>query len=180
MFSFFRDPNGAIADRLSKIFVSPFSSSPNQAFSGKLSFNPITDTLVDSNGKPFKFEPPSGDRLPTQGFDQGNLSYIPEPVPTPKPETQISISPESSRLEILKPFEPHWTDLHRPLEFSDLKCLIRIQGKCTTDEISAAGKWLKFKGHLSNIRYVHISFGWLRHRYSQTPFFFFPFRSVSK
>ncbi|PLW10814.1 hypothetical protein PCASD_22360 [Puccinia coronata f. sp. avenae] len=121
------------------------------AFSGKLSFNPITDTLVDSNGKPFKFEPPSGDRLPTQGFDQGNLSYIPEPVPTPKPETQISISPESSRLEILKPFEPHWTDLHRPLEFSDLKCLIRIQGKCTTDEISAAGKWLKFKGHLSNI-----------------------------
>ncbi|EFP77930.2 aconitate hydratase 1 [Puccinia graminis f. sp. tritici CRL 75-36-700-3] len=121
------------------------------AFSGKLSFNPITDTLTDSNGKPFKFEPPHGDRLPAQGFDQGNLTYIPEPVPSPKPETQISIDPKSSRLEILKPFEPHWTDLQQPLEFNDLKCLIRIQGKCTTDEISAAGKWLQFKGHLSNI-----------------------------
>lgn len=121
------------------------------AFSGKLSFNPITDTLTDSNGQPFKFQPPSGDRLPARGFDQGNLSYIPEPVPSPRPETQISILPESSRLEILKPFEPHWTDLQQPLEFNDLKCLIRIQGKCTTDEISAAGKWLKFKGHLSNI-----------------------------
>ncbi|OAV88784.1 hypothetical protein PTTG_06698 [Puccinia triticina 1-1 BBBD Race 1] len=121
------------------------------AFSGKLSFNPITDTLTDSNGKPFKFDPPHGDRLPAQGFDQGNLSYIPEPVPSPRPEAQISIDPQSSRLEILKPFEPHWTDLQQPLEFNNLKCLIRIQGKCTTDEISAAGKWLKFKGHLSNI-----------------------------
>ncbi|KAH9446200.1 hypothetical protein MJO28_011955 [Puccinia striiformis f. sp. tritici] len=123
------------------------------AFSGKLSFNPMTDTLLDSRGTPFKFEAPEGDKLPTKGFDQGNLEYIPEPVPTPKPETQISIDPNSDRLEILQPFEPHWNLAlnQQPLEFNDLKCLLRIQGKCTTDEISAAGKWLKFKGHLSNI-----------------------------
>lgn len=121
------------------------------AFSGKLSFNPITDSLIDSKGNPFKFAPPAGERLPARGFDPGNTSYIPDPVPSPKPETEINIDPNSSRLEILKPFEPHWKDVENPLEFTDLKCLIRVQGKCTTDEISAAGQWLKYKGHLSNI-----------------------------
>ncbi|MBW0497525.1 hypothetical protein O181_037240, partial [Austropuccinia psidii MF-1] len=121
------------------------------AFSGRLSFDPTKDTLINSSGNPFKFDPPTGDHLPSKGFDQGDISYVPPPMPTPKPETPISIDPNSSRLELLKPFEPHWPDISQPLEFKDLKCLIRIRGKCTTDEISAAGKWLKYKGHLSNI-----------------------------
>ncbi|KAH9441881.1 hypothetical protein Pst134EA_032142 [Puccinia striiformis f. sp. tritici] len=82
-----------------------------------------------------------------------NFLASPELVTAYGIETQISIDPNSDRLEILQPFEPHWNLAlnQQPLEFNDLKCLLRIQGKCTTDEISAAGKWLKFKGHLSNI-----------------------------
>lgn len=121
------------------------------ALSGKLSFNPITDTLEDSEGKPFKLEPPVGERLPASGFENGDISYIPTPDPTPDPATEIQIDPQSTRLELLQPFEPHWPDVTKPLEFEGLRCLLRIRGKCTTDEISAAGKWLKFKGHLSNI-----------------------------
>ncbi|KAG0151241.1 hypothetical protein CROQUDRAFT_57214 [Cronartium quercuum f. sp. fusiforme G11] len=121
------------------------------ALSGKLSFNPITDTLKDSEGKTFILNPPVGERLPAGGFENGDTSYIPKPVPTPDPTTQIQIDPKSTRLELLEPFEPHWSDLSQPLEFNGLRCLVRIRGKCTTDEISAAGKWLKFKGHLTNI-----------------------------
>ncbi|KAI8443501.1 aconitate hydratase 1 [Phakopsora pachyrhizi] len=122
------------------------------SFSGKLTFNPITDSLTDSSGEPFKFDPPEGDKLPSAGFEEGDISYIPAPNPIPKPETNLSVNPNSARLELLKPFEPHWSEKDgQPLEFNNLRCLIRIRGKCTTDEISAAGKWLKFKGHLSNI-----------------------------
>jgi aconitase A len=137
-----------------------FLASPDivtaMAFSGKLSFNPITDTLLDSEGNPFKFEPPSGLELPPQGFTEGNTSYLPTSNPTPAPETQIVIDPSSSRLELLEPFAPHWTaeqvaDPSAKLEFEGIRCLLRVRGKCTTDEISAAGPWLKYKGHLSNI-----------------------------
>jgi aconitase A len=90
----------------------------------------------------------------------GDVSYLPSPLPTPVPETVIAISPTSTRLELLAPFAPHFSeaafaDPSIPLEFADLRCLVRIRGKCTTDEISAAGAWLKYKGHLSNIRFVH-------------------------
>lgn len=127
------------------------------AFAGRLSFNPMTDSLKGADGKPFKFDPPVGDELPQSGFSAGNTSYIPKPLPTPEPSTEIAIDPSSSRLEVLKPFEPHFTadqvaDPNSKLEFSGLRCLLRIRGKCTTDEISAAGAWLKYKGHLSNIR----------------------------
>ncbi|KAK9899736.1 putative aconitate hydratase [Cystobasidium minutum MCA 4210] len=137
-----------------------FLASPDivtaMAFSGKLSFNPITDTLLDSEGKPFKFEPPSGLELPPSGFTEGNTSYLPTSNPEPQPDTEIVIDPSSSRLELLQPFAPHWTaeqlaDQNTKLEFENVKCLLRVRGKCTTDEISAAGPWLKYKGHLSNI-----------------------------
>lgn len=137
-----------------------FLASPDivtaMAFSGKLSFNPMTDSLLDSQGKPFKFEPPTGIELPKGGFTAGNTSYIPQPNPQPEENTEIAISPTSERLELLQPFEPHFTqeqlnDPNAKLELSNLKCLLRIRGKCTTDEISAAGPWLKYKGHLSNI-----------------------------
>ncbi|GAA5891207.1 hypothetical protein JCM8208_002541 [Rhodotorula glutinis] len=137
-----------------------FLASPDivtaMAFSGKLSFDPRHDTLLDSEGKPFKFDPPTGDRLPPQGYLAGNTTYLPEATPSPIPETPLAISPTSTRLELLEPFDPHFTaaefaDPAKKLEFEDLRCLLRIRGKCTTDEISAAGKWLKYKGHLSNL-----------------------------
>lgn len=137
-----------------------FLASPDivtaMAFSGKLSFNPITDTLLDSEGKPFKFDPPTGVELPPAGFTEGNTSYLPTSNPQPEPETEIVIDPSSSRLELLQPFAPHWTaeqiaDPSVKLEFETIRCLLRVRGKCTTDEISAAGPWLKYKGHLSNI-----------------------------
>ena len=137
-----------------------FLASPDivtaMAFSGKLSFNPMTDSLLDKDGNPFTFDPPSGIELPPRGFAEGNLSYIPKPNPEPEVDTEIVIDPESSRLELLQPFEPHFSqeqvmDAKAPLELTDLRCLLRVRGKCTTDEISAAGPWLKYKGHLSNI-----------------------------
>ncbi|BGP26436.1 aconitate hydratase [Rhodotorula toruloides] len=137
-----------------------FLASPDivtaMAFSGKLSFDPRHDELIDSHGKPFKFDPPTGDKLPQSGFTAGNTTYLPRPTPEPVPSTPLAISPTSTRLELLAPFEPHFppeafADSTKKLEFDDVRCLLRIRGKCTTDEISAAGKWLKYKGHLSNL-----------------------------
>ncbi|KAK6906444.1 aconitate hydratase, mitochondrial [Kwoniella mangroviensis CBS 8886] len=118
------------------------------AFSGDLNFNPTTDSISTPNG-PFKFQPPSGDRLPPTGYSAGDLSYAPSPSPTPKPETEIAISPESTRLEILEPFGTNFASGKG--ELPQMTCLMRVKGKCTTDHISAAGAWLKYKGHLSNI-----------------------------
>jgi len=126
------------------------------AFAGSLSFDPTKDSLIGADGKPFKFDPPVGDELPARGFTAGNTSYLPEASPAPEPETELAISPTSTRLELLAPFDPHFTaeefaNPSKALEFEDMRCLIRIRGKCTTDEISAAGAWLKYKGHLSNL-----------------------------
>jgi homoaconitase len=118
------------------------------AFSGDLNFNPMTDSIETPNG-PFKFQPPSGDRLPPQGYTGGDLSFAPTPSPKPVPETEIAISPSSTRLEILEPFGSAFAN--GPTELPELTCLLRVRGKCTTDHISAAGAWLKYKGHLSNI-----------------------------
>ncbi|KIJ45480.1 hypothetical protein M422DRAFT_206658 [Sphaerobolus stellatus SS14] len=122
------------------------------AFSGKLSFNPLVDSLEDANGKPFKFIPPQGSQLPEKGFTPGNTSLYPIPSPEPQPEVDIKISPISTRLEILEPFSsPFGSHNPRGLELPPLKVLMRVRGKCTTDHISAAGPWLKYKGHLTNI-----------------------------
>ncbi|KAL7327612.1 aconitate hydratase [Mucor circinelloides] len=117
------------------------------AFSGKLSFNPMTDSLKDKDGNDFKFQPPTGDDLPVNGFEAGRATYEPpSPTPTPDASVQISIDPKSSRLQALDAFEP-WNGE----EFKDIRVLVKVKGKCTTDHISAAGPWLKYKGHLQNI-----------------------------
>ena len=110
------------------------------AFSGDLNFNPTTDT-IDTPSGPFRFTPPSGDRLPPTGYTPGDLSYAPSPGPRPEPETEIAIAPTSGRLEILEPFESNIKGGKGELE--ELTCLMRVRGKCTTDHISAAGPWLK-------------------------------------
>ncbi|KAA1468628.1 aconitate hydratase [Dentipellis sp. KUC8613] len=124
------------------------------AFSGKLSFNPLTDSITLPSGESLKFTPPSGKDLPPAGFTAGETSYYPSPTPEPQPETEVLISPTSQRLEELKPFSSHFgpgSGNPRGLELPSLRVLMRVRGKCTTDHISAAGPWLKYKGHLSNI-----------------------------
>ncbi|CAL1696169.1 unnamed protein product [Somion occarium] len=122
------------------------------AFSGKLSFNPMTDSIPLPNGQSFKFSPPTGQDLPANGFTPGRTSFYPGPTPEPQPETEIIVKPDSQRLELLEPFEsPFGEKNDRGLELPSLKVLMRVRGKCTTDHISAAGPWLKYKGHLTNI-----------------------------
>ncbi|KAI8843286.1 aconitate hydratase [Chytriomyces cf. hyalinus JEL632] len=116
------------------------------ALAGRLSFNPLTDTLTDKNGKPFKLSPPSGDALPSRGFEAGRTEFKPSNSQQPDDAIQISIDPKSQRLQVLEPFSA-WDSK----DFKDLKVLVKVQGKCTTDHISAAGAWLKYKGHLDNL-----------------------------
>ena len=113
------------------------------ALAGKLSFNPLTDRLPDGEGGVL-LAPPEGDELPARGFDPGEAGYVAPPVDGAGIE--IDIKPDSQRLQLLAPFEP-WdgTDLE------DLLVLAKAQGKCTTDHISPAGPWLRFRGHLDNI-----------------------------
>ncbi|KAF9356144.1 aconitate hydratase [Mortierella sp. AD094] len=118
------------------------------SLSGKLTFNPLTDPLVDASGKEFMLQPPYGDNLPKNGFTPGNLSYTPPDISQPNPSIQIDVDPKSTRLQVLEPFGPGPEN-----EFTDLQVLLKIKGKCTTDHISAAGPWLKYKGHLENIAY---------------------------
>ncbi|EDO18551.1 hypothetical protein Kpol_2001p56 [Vanderwaltozyma polyspora DSM 70294] len=117
-------------------------------YSGDAQFNPLTDSIPLPNGKSFKFTPPTGRDLPQKGFEHGRDSlYPPSAVPKPNPSVNIDVSPESDRLQLLTPFEP-WNG-------QELKTttLLKVKGKCTTDHISAAGVWLKYKGHLENISY---------------------------
>lgn len=115
-------------------------------YSDSTTFNPITDSIPTSDGKSFKFSPPTGPELPSAGFTGGNPSFTPAPVSIPSPETDVIVSPTSNRLALLEPFKPFGTT-----ELSGLKVLFKVKGKCTTDHISAAGAWLKYKGHLENI-----------------------------
>ena len=120
-----------------------FLASPSvvtaMSFSGKLSFNPMTDSIQLSSGRSFKFAPPNGQDLPSRGFAPGDVSLYPAPNPPAQPETEIVISPTSSRLEVLKPFDSHFGPHNRRgLELPSLKVLMRVRGKCTTDHISAA------------------------------------------
>ncbi|KAF8587367.1 aconitate hydratase [Ramaria rubella] len=122
------------------------------AFSGKLSFNPLVDSLEGPDGKQFRFTPPVGTNLPKHGFTPGDTTFYPPANPEPQVDAVVAISPTSSRLEVLEPFPSHFGALNpRGLELPSLKVLMRVRGKCTTDHISAAGPWLKYKGHLTNI-----------------------------
>ncbi|KAH9944534.1 aconitate hydratase [Epithele typhae] len=141
-------------NRLTMNFLASPTVVTAMAFSGKLSFNPMTDFIPLPNGQAFRFSPPHGQDLPEAGFTPGETRYYPTPTPEPQPETEVVIRPDSQRLEILEPFSSHFGEGSgnaRELELPALKVLMRVRGKCTTDHISAAGPWLKYKGHLTNI-----------------------------
>jgi len=114
------------------------------AIAGRLTFNPLTDTLTNVDGVEVALEEPSGLELPTRGFDVEDAGY--QAPAEDGSQVQVLVSPTSDRLQLLEPF-PEWegTDL------IGLKLLIKAKGKCTTDHISMAGPWLKFRGHLDNI-----------------------------
>ncbi|KAG6850321.1 hypothetical protein H0H93_014896 [Arthromyces matolae] len=139
-------------NRLTMNFLASPTIVTAMAFSGKLSFNPITDSLKLPSGEDFRFTPPSGQDLPSRGFTTGDASYYPQLTPQPQPEVEVVIKADSQRLEPLEPFASHFGPSNsRGLELPPLKVLMRVRGKCTTDHISAAGPWLKYKGHLTNI-----------------------------
>ncbi|KAI4225466.1 MAG: hypothetical protein L6R36_003898 [Xanthoria steineri] len=115
------------------------------SYAGTTTFNPLTDSIPTPSGEPFKFSPPVGTSLPSSGFAAGNQTFAPTPG-TPSPSTPVLISPTSSRLAALDPFPPFPQG-----DLTDLHLLLKISGQCTTDTISAAGPWLKYKGHLPNI-----------------------------
>ena len=114
------------------------------AIAGDLSFNPMTDTLTNEQGQQVKLSPPTGDELPKKGFDVKDPGYVAPAKDGSKVE--VKVDPGSDRLQLLEPFKA-WEgkDLTR------LRLLIKAKGKCTTDHISMAGKWLKYRGHLDNI-----------------------------
>ncbi len=114
------------------------------AISGNLGFNPLTDTLVNEKGENVKLDPPTGDELPTKGFAVEDPGYQ-APAEDGSGVTVV-VSPESTRLQLLAPFAP-WNGNN----LTGLKLLIKAKGKCTTDHISMAGPWLKYRGHLDNI-----------------------------
>ena len=114
------------------------------AIAGDLNFNPLTDTLTNSKGEQVKLDPPSGDELPKTGFAVEDAGY--QAPAEDGSSVEVKVALDSKRLQILEPFAA-WekTDL------KGLKLLIKAKGKCTTDHISMAGPWLKFRGHLDNI-----------------------------
>ncbi|OLY85164.1 putative aconitate hydratase, mitochondrial [Smittium mucronatum] len=113
-------------------------------FGGSLSFNPMTDSLPTPDGGSFKFQPPVGIELPSKGFDLGENTFQAPPADTSS--LSVVVDPKSQRLQLLQPFSK-WSGK----DFLDMPILIKVQGKCTTDHISMAGPWLKFRGHLDNI-----------------------------
>ena len=114
------------------------------AIAGDLTFNPLTDFLTNEKGEQVKFDAPNGDELPTKGFEVKDSGFQSPAVDGS--HVVINVSPTSDRLQLLDPFAA-WEGN----DLSDLKLLIKAKGKCTTDHISMAGPWLKFRGHLDNI-----------------------------
>ena len=114
-------------------------------YSGDVHYNPLSDSIKKEDGSAFKFDPPTGEDLPRKGFLRGREEFYPVKEPKPNPAVPINVSPESDRLQLLEPFE-RW-------DGKELKTnvVLKVEGKCTTDHISAAGAWLKYKGHLENI-----------------------------
>lgn len=113
------------------------------AIAGRLDFNPITDTLINENGEEVKLDEPTGWELPPKGFEVKENGYL-EPVADGS-GVEVVVNPNSERLELLTPFTPIGN------EIKGAKLLIKAFGKCTTDHISMAGPWLRYRGHLDNI-----------------------------
>jgi len=114
------------------------------SISGDLSFNPVTDELTGADGQKFKLDCPYGDELPALGFDPGEDTY--QAPPEDGAGLRVDVEETSQRLQLLSPFKRfEGTDLE------DMQVLIKVRGKCTTDHISMAGPWLKYRGHLDNI-----------------------------
>lgn len=114
------------------------------AIAGDLGFNPLTDTLTNENGEQVKLDPPTGFELPPNGFSVDDPGY--QAPALDGSGVQVNVSPTSDRLQLLDPFAP-WEGN----DLKGLKLLIKVKGKCTTDHISMAGPWLKYRGHLDNI-----------------------------
>ena len=115
------------------------------SLAGRLSFNPLTDVLTAADGTPFKLSPPKPAlEVPPGGFLRGEDVYVP-PAEDGE-EIEVSISRGSDRLEVLEPF-PAWDGE----DYLELPALLKAKGKCTTDHISPAGRWLRFRGHLNNL-----------------------------
>ena len=123
-----------------------FISSPElvvaMSYGGSMKFNPLTDSLKDKDGNDFKFEPPAGEVLPNKGYTAQDGGYE-----DPNFSGEVIISPTSERLAFLEPFPK----MDPVKDYQNIPVLFKAKGKCTTDHISQAGPWLKFRGHLDNI-----------------------------
>jgi len=114
------------------------------AIAGDLTFNPLTDTLTNEEGKAVKLDPPTGVELPPKGFDVEDAGF--EAPASDGGRIDVKVDPNSDRLQLLTPFTPITQD-----QLKGMRILIKAKGKCTTDHISMAGPWLKYRGHLENI-----------------------------
>tara|TARA_B100000674_G_scaffold312166_1_gene259512 strand:- start:287 stop:2002 length:1716 start_codon:yes stop_codon:yes gene_type:complete len=114
------------------------------AISGRLDFNPITDSLTNENGEQVKLSEPTGHELPPNGFDVVDNGY--QAPAEDGSKVEVVVNPESNRLQLLTPFSA-WNEKN----ITGAKLLIKAKGKCTTDHISMAGPWLRYRGHLDNI-----------------------------
>ena len=114
------------------------------AIAGRLDFNPVTDTLINEDGEEVRFEEPMGIELPPAGFAVEDAGFVaPEADGS---HVQVAVSPDSERLQLLESFEPMTVE-----SLQNMTLLIKAKGKCTTDHISMAGPWLRYRGHLDNI-----------------------------
>ena len=114
------------------------------SLAGTLTFNPLKDTLINEKGEHVKLEEPQGMELPVNGFEGKDPGYL---KPSKDPDTiTVNIDPRSERLQLLDPFEK-WDGK----DIRGMRLLIKVKGKCTTDHISMAGPWLRYRGHLDNI-----------------------------
>ncbi|MEY3367176.1 MAG: hypothetical protein RI973_331 [Bacteroidota bacterium] len=114
------------------------------AIAGDLTFNPLTDTLVNEAGQAVKLDPPTGVELPPRGFDVEDAGY--QAPAEDGSKVQVIVDPKSTRLQLLTPFVPITT-----AQLKGMRLLLKAKGKCTTDHISMAGPWLTYRGHLENI-----------------------------
>ncbi|WKX99386.1 hypothetical protein Q1695_014345 [Nippostrongylus brasiliensis] len=111
------------------------------AITGRLDFDPRKDPITAPDGSKFVLKPPTGDDLPSRGYDPGQDTFQ-----APSGSGKVDVDPKSERLQLLHPFDK-WDGK----DLEDMVILIKVKGKCTTDHISAAGPWLKYRGHLDNI-----------------------------